>query len=218
MSPDKPCALITGALGQDGWYLARRLLDAGHEVHGTDRHAERVARGAEDLPNLILHHADLAHETAMTQLVAEVRPTHIYNLAGSTSVARSWSHPAEAAVILGVGAVRLLTAAWEVHEAGRPVRFLQASSAEIFGDPGTSPRPRKRRLLRLLRTAPRRRSRTGWWRISAARSLRDHRHLVNDESPRRPETFVAAKIAHGVAEIHLGFRDRLVTQEHRCQS
>ena len=62
-------ALITGVLGQDGWYLARRLAEAGHEVHGTDRHAERVAAGTPDLPGVEIHLADLADEETMGRLV-----------------------------------------------------------------------------------------------------------------------------------------------------
>jgi GDPmannose 4,6-dehydratase len=207
---DKQRALITGVLGQDGWYLARRLLEAGHTVHGTDRVVDRVDRGVEELPGLVLHHADLAHENAMARLVADVRPTHIYNLAGSTSVARSWSHPDESAEVLGVGAVRLLSAAWDLHEAGAPVRFLQASSAEIFGDPATSPQTEDTPVVPVTPYGAAKafaHSMVGVYRrrgLFATTAI-----LYNHESPRRPETFVAAKIARGVAEISLGLRERL---------
>ena len=131
--------LITGVFGQDGWYLAQQLAEQGIDVHGTDRHIDRVRTRASELPGVELHHADLVDESAMGELVADLQPTQIYNLAGSTSVARSWSHPAESAEVLGVGVVRLLAAAWVLHERGLPVRVLQASSAEIFGDPAESP-------------------------------------------------------------------------------
>ncbi|RYU09604.1 GDP-mannose 4,6-dehydratase [Nocardioides iriomotensis] len=203
-------ALITGVLGQDGWYLARRLADAGHEVHGTDRHAERVNTRHDDLPGVQLHHADLVDERAMGHLVQELEPTHIFNLAGSTSVARSWSHPAESAEVLGVGAVRLLAAAWDLHAHGHPVRFLQASSAEIFGDPPVSPQNEDTPIAPVTPYGAAKafaHSMVGVYRrrgLFASTAI-----LYNHESPRRPESFVAAKIARGVAEIAAGQREKL---------
>jgi GDP-D-mannose dehydratase len=38
-----PIALITGITGQDGSYLAKHLLELGHEVHGTSRNATSAA-------------------------------------------------------------------------------------------------------------------------------------------------------------------------------
>ncbi|MGA9748036.1 MAG: GDP-mannose 4,6-dehydratase [Nocardioides sp.] len=202
--------LITGVLGQDGWYLARRLAEAGHEVHGTDRHAERVDSGSADLPGVRLHLADLADEEAMGRLVVDLEPTMIFNLAGSTSVARSWSHPAESAEVLGVGAVRLLAAAWDLHDSGHPVRFLQASSAEIFGDPAQSPQTEETPIAPVTPYGAAKafaHSMVGVYRqrgMFATNAI-----LYNHESPRRPASFVAAKIAHGVAEIAAGRLDRL---------
>lgn len=205
--PGKQRVLITGVLGQDGWYLARRLAESGHEVHGTDREAGRSSDGLEAVE---IHRADLADEESMGRLVAHLEPTWIFNLAGSTSVARSWTHPAESAEVLGVGAVRLLSAAWDLHDRGRPVRFLQASSAEIFGDPPVSPQTEAtpvspvtpygaaKAFAHTMVGVYRRR---GLFATSAI--------LYNHESPRRPPTFVAAKIARGVAEIAAGRSGRL---------
>jgi len=54
--------LVTGATGQAGYYLARRLLDAGHEVIGTTRTlggpAATALRAA--LPALRLVRVDVA--------------------------------------------------------------------------------------------------------------------------------------------------------------
>jgi GDPmannose 4,6-dehydratase len=211
VSPARQRALITGVLGQDGWYLARRLSEAGHEVHGTDRHRERVEGGSHDLPGVQLHHADLSDEAGMGRLVRTLQPTRIFNLAGSTSVARSWTHPAESAEVLGVGTVRLLAAAWELHAQGRPVRFLQASSAEIFGDPAVSPQSEDTPIAPVTPYGAAKafaHSMVGVYRqrgLFATTAI-----LYNHESPRRPQSFVAAKIARGVAEIAAGLRDTLV--------
>jgi GDPmannose 4,6-dehydratase len=197
--------LITGVFGQDGWCLARLLTERGAVVHGTDRHEERVAAGAPDLPGVELHHADLLDESAMGRLVSEIEPTQIYNLAGSTSVARSWSHPAESAEILGVGAVRLLAAAWELHADGKPVRLLQASSAEIFGDPVETPQTEQTRVAPVTPYGAAKAFAHSMVHVYRDRGLYAvNAILYNHESPRRPSTFVAAKIAKGVADIAAG--------------
>ena len=64
-SNSKKVALITGATGQDGAYLAEQLLSKGYEVHGIKRRAssfntDRIDHLYRDLHdqdvNFILHH------------------------------------------------------------------------------------------------------------------------------------------------------------------
>ncbi|WP_375384735.1 GDP-mannose 4,6-dehydratase [uncultured Microbacterium sp.] len=200
--------LVTGANGQDGGYLVDRLLTAGHEVHAMCHNRDGYDRIANQHPRVIGHVADLADSTAIGRLVADVVPTHIYNLAGNTSVARSWEFPAETADVLGLGPVRLLDAAWHQTAAGSPVRVLQASSAEIFGDateiPQTEMTPRRpvtpygaaksfaHEMVAIYRARG--------MHVSGA-------ILYNHESPRRPATFVARKIAMAAARISLGLQD-----------
>ena len=196
-------ALVTGVSGQDGWYLAERLLAAGAEVHGIVRDPADVALVQDQLPGLTAHVADLQDACRLGAVVADVAPHKIFNLAGSTSVARSWDEPVEAADVIGVGAVRLLDAAWRLRErTGREVRFLQASSAEIFGDPVGAPQdestPRDpvtpygaaKDFAHTMVGVYRRR---GMFATAAM--------LYNHESPRRPTTFVARKITRAVASI-----------------
>jgi GDPmannose 4,6-dehydratase len=204
-------ALVTGVSGQDGWYLARRLLALGHQVHGIIRDPA-VADGLRwQLPGIRLHVTDLQDDDGLRATVAEVQPDRIYNLAGSTSVARSWEAPVEAADIIGVGAVRLLSAAWDLQDrTGREVRFLQASSAEVFGDPVQVPQtegtPRMpvtpygaaKDFAHTMVQVYRRR---GMFATAAI--------LYNHESPRRPAHFVARKITQAVAAIAHGSRSSL---------
>jgi GDPmannose 4,6-dehydratase len=203
--------LITGANGQDGGYLVRRLVREGHEVHGMC-HSESGARLlAHDVPAATAHVCDLGDAEGIESLVNAVEPTHIFNLAGNTSVARSWDFPAETADVLGAGPIRLLQAAWLFGErSSRPVRFVQASSAEIFGDATEVPQTETT-------------TREPVTPYGAAKSFAHdmvgvYRHrgmfassaiLYNHESPRRPESFVARKISLEVARISLGLSDRL---------
>ena len=202
--------LITGVLGQDGWYLARLLKERGAAVHGTDRHVERVRAQHSDLSGVELHHADLTDDEAMGRVVEKVQPTHIYNLAGSTSVARSWTHPTESADVLGLGTIRLLAAAWDLHDRGRPIRFLQASSAEIFGDPASSPQDETTPVAPVTPYGAAKAFAHSMVSVYRRRGLfATTAILYNHESPRRPESFVAAKIAQGVVDIAQGRQSTL---------
>jgi GDPmannose 4,6-dehydratase len=210
-APPPARVLVTGVSGQDGWYLARRLLTQGLEVHGVVRDRSVGALLEDQLPGLRTHLADLQDDRALTAAVEECRPDQVYNLAGSTSVARSWQAPVESADVIGVGAVRLLSAAWQLQErTGRPVRFLQASSAEVFGDPAAVPQSEQtphvpvtpygaaKDFAHTMVQVYRRRG------MFAAAAI-----LYNHESPRRPASFVARKITRAVAAIARGDGDQL---------
>ena len=200
-------ALVTGVTGQDGGYLADRLLAAGYRVHGLVRPGDRAPLD----PRVERHLGDLADGPGLADLVARLQPAVIVNLGGLTSVAQSWQDPVLTARVTGQAAAELLAAAWRLHADGHPVRFLQAGSAEVFGEAdevpqheGTAVRP----------VSP----------YGAAKAYAQHvtavyrgRGLVastvilyGHESPRRPPAFVARKITAGVAAIARGRADRLV--------
>lgn len=201
--------LVTGANGQDGTYLVRRLVEEGHEVHGMCHSTDGAARLVAEFPSVIAHVCDLGDAAGIVGMIEAVHPTHIYNLAGNTSVARSWEFPGETADVLGVGPIRILEAAWKLGErTGAPVRFVQASSAEIFGDAAEVPQNE---------STPRRPvTPYGAAKTLAHEMAGFYRHrgmfastaiLYNHESPLRPLSFVARKISHEVARIALGLSD-----------
>src|SRR3954447_20897957 len=133
--------IITGVTGQDGGYLAEQLLAGGDEVHGLVREQDRTPPvGGPQLDGAHLHIADLTDRATLRELIEDVQPDEIYNLAGISSVARSWSEPVATGEVSGLAAAAVLQAASEVSERrGRQVRVIQASSAEIFGNPAVSP-------------------------------------------------------------------------------
>jgi GDPmannose 4,6-dehydratase len=208
-----PTALITGITGQDGGYLAETLLADGWQVHGLVRPAdpaldETLARS----PQIVAHEGDLSDADRVTALVDDLEPDEIYNLGGISSVALSWAEPVATALINGVGAGIILQAAWLAQERlGRPVRVLQASSAEIFGAPESSPQDE---TTPIRPVSP----------YGAAKAFAHHLVgvyrgrgllassciLYNHESPRRPDTFVTRKITKAAADIAAGKQDELV--------
>lgn len=205
-------ALITGITGQDGGYLTDLLMADGYEVHGlvrpTDFALPMLLRRS---PRVIAHTGDLVDSTALRGLVDAIEPNEIYNLGGISSVARSWEQPLLTAQVTGFAAAALLDAAWQVQQrVGREVRFMQASSAEMFGVPQESPQTEKTPLRPV---SP----------YGAAKAYVHHlvgvyrqrgMHasaciLFSHESPRRPESFVTQKIAKAAVQIASGQREML---------
>lgn len=192
-------ALVTGVAGQDGIYLARRLRDERVHVVGTvNPSTDAGARVAAYLRDVDVVPVDLADSDSLRALVADHQPDEVYNLAGMSSVARSWEQP-ERTFALNTEAVDVLVgAALELRDrTGRDVRFVQASTAEVAD--GTSPYARSKAAAEeIVRTA---REESGLH----ASSARLHIH----ESPVRGPAFVSRKITSAVAEIVLGRRSVL---------
>ena len=110
----------------------------------------------------------------------------------------------------GVLVADLLAVVRELHAAGHESRFIQASSAEIFGTPDKSP---QNEFTAIRPTSPYGAAKAyahglvGAYR--AAGVFASSVILYNHESPRRPETFVTRKITAAAARISLGLQDRL---------
>ena len=208
-----PTAFVTGITGQDGSYLTERLIGEGLQVHGLVHAGDQLADAFRaEFPLVELHDGDLADSDAVAAIIAKVEPDEIYNFAGISSVALSWERPLLTAAVTGVGAAAVLEGAWQLQlRRGRPVRVLQASSAEIFGFPQEVPQTEDTPI----------RPRTPY---GAAKAFAHHLvgvyrgrglHAVtcilyNHESPRRPPTFVTRKITQAVAAIAEGGSEPLV--------
>src|SRR3954467_5445278 len=126
-------ALITGITGQDGSYLADFLLDRGYDVHGIVRRSstENFERIAHLAGRLTLHQADLLDQLSIIEVLREVRPQEVYNLAAMSFVPTSWKQPVLTGEFTAMGVTRVLEAIRLLDPQG--VRFYQASSSEMFG-------------------------------------------------------------------------------------
>jgi GDPmannose 4,6-dehydratase len=202
-------ALITGIGGQDGSLLAESLLDRGYEVSGI------VRRTGASYPNLEwireridLVEADLNDQLALVRALRTARPHEVYNLASGSFVPASWEQPVLTAELAAVGVTALLEAIREVDGA---IRFYQASSSEIFGEPLESPQNEQTPLSPLT---PYGVAKAYAHFIQRSYRIRYGLHtsagiLYNHESPRRPLEFVPRKIAHAAASISLGLEGEL---------
>ncbi|NYE35861.1 GDPmannose 4,6-dehydratase [Nocardioides cavernae] len=198
-------ALITGIGGQDGTYLAERLVGEGCEVHALVLAADGHPAYCPD--EVVLHTGDLGDIEATRRLVLDLAPQEVYNLAAISSVAQSWEEPDRTAHVNGHAAVALMESARRVGG----VRLVQASSAEMFGEASESPQDEETPIAPV--------NPYGAAKAFAHLSARVFRQrdvhvssaiLYNHESPRRPSRFVTRKITSTVAAIARGDADELV--------
>jgi GDPmannose 4,6-dehydratase len=204
-----PVALITGISGQDGSYLAESLVRQGYDVHGIIRSRSREDAGDGVVGgDVVLHEVDITDTARLAEVITEVAPTEIYNLAALSSVWQSWADPVRTARINALPVAQILESAWQLQEStGAPVRVVQASSAELFGNAVQSPQTER---TTIRPTSPYGAAKAyghfmvGLYRergLSASSCI-----LYNHESPRRPETFVTRKITAAAARISRGLQ------------
>jgi GDPmannose 4,6-dehydratase len=197
-------ALITGIGGQDGSLLAEFLLGQGYEVFGV------VRRSVSDYPNLTsirerieVLQADLLDQLSLVNALRSCRPHEVYNLASVSFVPMSWQQPVLTAEFAAVGATALLEAIRHVDSA---IRFYQASSSEIFGEPRETPQTEETPLSPLTPYGVAKAyahfmcaSYRKLYSLHASAGI-----LYNHESPRRPVDFLPRKVAGAAAAISLG--------------
>ena len=133
-------ALITGITGQDGSYLAELLLEKGYEVHGIKRRSssfntQRIDHLYQDPHEknrkFILHYGDVTDSISISQIIKNVQPDEIYNLAAQSHVAVSFEVPEYTANADALGALRILEAI-KFHKLEK-TKFYQAGTSEMYG-------------------------------------------------------------------------------------
>jgi len=128
-------AIVTGAGGQDGYFLTELLLSNGWTVHATSR--QPSISGLESLPDnlgakLRVHQIDLLKPQPMFDLISHVKPAEFYNLAGQSSVSKSFDDPLYTWQTNTESVVHLLEC---IRKNSPHTRFYQASSTDMFGRP-----------------------------------------------------------------------------------
>lgn len=210
-------ALITGITGQDGSYLAELLLEKGYEVYGIIRRSssfntQRINHIYQDPHEknvkLKLIFGDLSDASSINQIIKDVNPHEIYNLAAQSHVRVSFDVPEYTGDATAIGVTRLLEA---IRDNKIKTKFYQASSSEMFGKVQAVPQredtpfyPRSPYAVAKL---------YGHWITKNFRESYDMYAcsgiLFNHESPRRGETFVTRKITRAVANIRHGLQNEL---------
>src|ERR1700728_3578023 len=205
-------ALITGATGQDGAYLAELLLGKGYVVHGIKRRSSSFNTARvdhlyrdphEEGIRFHLHYGDVTDATNLIRIVQETQPDEIYNLAAQSHVQVSFESPEYTANADALGTLRLLEAI-RLLKLNEGTRFYQASTSELYGTAQETPQkettpfyPRSPYAAAKLYAH--------WITVNYREAYGMHASngiLFNHESPIRGETFVTRKITRGLARIH----------------
>lgn len=205
--------LITGITGQDGPYLAAQLGAAGHSVWGLVRGqmSPKWADACEQVGGLRLIRGDLLDQSSLQAALIESRPDVVYNLAALSFVGTSWTQPLVTAEVTGLGTLRLLDA---IRFVNPQIRFVQASSSEMFGDVAD----KTTRQNEDTPFSPR--SPYAFAKVFAHQATVNYREsydmhastaiMFNHESPRRGCEFVTRKVTRSVARINAGKQDELL--------
>ena len=203
-------ALITGITGQDGTYLAELLLDKDYMVVGLKRRSstnniERLGKCLNH-PNFNIVEGEIVDSGCIYEVVAEHKPTEIYNLAAQSHVGTSFEQPDFTFQVNALGPLHLLEA---IRRFSPDTKFYQASTSEMFGseyDRDNEGQCYQNELTRLEPQSPYAVAKTAAHHL--VRMYRDAYQvfgccgiLFNHESERRGETFVTRKITKWIAEF-----------------
>jgi len=204
-------ALITGITGQDGSYLADYLLEKGYEVYGMVRRSstENFERINHIRDKIKFYQADLLDFSSLIEMIDEIKPVEVYNLAAQSFVPTSWKQPILTGEFTALGVTRILEA---IKLTNKKIKFYQASSSEMFGKVLEVPQkestpfyPRSpygvAKVYGHFITVNYRES----YDIFACSGI-----LFNHESPRRGREFVTRKISESAAKIKLGLQKKLL--------
>lgn len=206
--------LITGITGQDGSYLADQLLAEGCEVHGTILASHplpnaEIGRIRGIVDRITLHQVEVEDRLSMERVVRDVQPDECYHLAAISRVSDALSDE-DAIWATNVEGTRNVLHA--LLRYAPTCRLVFASSAEVFGDPPSSPQNentpiRPVSLYGISKAA-------GQHLVDFYRRRRDlfaaSAILYNHESERRGHDFLPRKVSLGVARIKAGLADELV--------
>lgn len=205
-------ALICGVSGQDGAYLAQLLLSKGYKVYGASRDAQMSTFA--NLSTLGIRERVTTVSLAINdfrsvlQIIQQVEPDEIYNLAGQSSVGLSFEQPVETLESTSIGVLNILEA---IRFTGRKIRFYNAGSSEVFGDTNGVAAHEKTPFCPRSPYAVGKAS--AYWIVANYREAYGlfacTGILFNHESPLRPTRFVTRKIISTACRIAAGSKETL---------
>ncbi len=206
--------MVTGILGQDGPYLAKLLLEKNYEVYGLIRRYANPNFSNTDYlgvtKDINFLTGDMTDEASLLNIIREVRPDEVYNLASQSFVGESWNQSKFTTEVNALGPLYLLNA---IKTFSPSSKFYQASTSELYGnsyhgvalDENSPFAPRSPYAISKL---------YAYWITNNFKESYGlycvNGILFNHESPIRGSEFVTRKITRAVARIKLGLlKDKL---------
>ena len=116
--------LIFGVSGFVGSYLSQEFLDHGYEVYGSDKNESEMLSDA-----VKFKISDLLNAVQTEELITEIKPDIIVNLAAISSVGASWKIPQATIDINVIGALNIMEAA---RKAKKNPKIMFIGSSEEY--------------------------------------------------------------------------------------
>lgn len=193
-------ALITGILGQDGYYLTKLLLSKNYEVHGIVQAKSQInnsfLQDFVDDDSMFIHVGDMTDTSNLNRIVERVKPDEIYHLASQSHVDLSFEMPEYTAQVNALGTLRLLDA---IKSSEIRTKMFNMSTPYLFSgeeypqNEDTVFDPKSPYAISKL------------YAHHMVKSYRENYNLYavngicyNHESPRRDSSYVSSKIINGV--------------------
>jgi GDPmannose 4,6-dehydratase len=208
----KKIALITGVNGQDGTLLANFLLSKSYEVYGTIRNSNsdlwKLKKiGIDTKINLIP--LDLTSKTSVENIISELKPDEIYNLAAVSSVAYSFENPYETILFNSLSIANLLES---IRILSPKTKFFQATSSEMYGNIKSLPvnenspfDPISPYAITKVYSSYLTKLYRNYYKLFCCTGI-----LFNHESFLRDDNFFVRKIIKNSVEIKIGKRKNLI--------
>ena len=189
------------------------MLSKNYLVYGVKRrtsliHTTRIDHIYKDphlKTNLILKYGDVTDFSNVFNLINDIKPDEIYNLAAQSNVAVSFELAEYTAQTDSIGTLRILEAI-RIIDKKRKIKFYQASTSEIFGNSPDKPYNEKSRFEPV--------SPYGTAKLYSYWITKNYRKaysifasngiLFNHESPRRGENFISRKTIIGIIKVLKG--------------
>lgn len=194
--------IITGTNGQDGSYLAEKLLAKGHKVIGVDRW--NPVGDSPNLVNVIGHKnfksvtGDICESEFMTRLIREEQPDYFYNMASISLVPESFKIPL---TVFKTNTMAVIYQLEAIRTHSPHTRYYFAATSEMIGD---NTLPEQNTESRMLPNSP-----YAIAKLASYHLVRSYRNsyglfavngmLWNHESERRGPMFVTRKVT-----LHVG--------------
>jgi GDPmannose 4,6-dehydratase len=199
-------ALITGITGMDGSHLAELLIEKGYEVHGIIRRTSTFNTDRIDhiFNEIKLHYGDVTDPLVISNLISQIQPDEVYNLAAQSHVKVSFEIPYYTAQVDALGTLAILEA---VKNHCPKAKVYQASTSELYGGMGYNmPETGYTETSFMHPRSPYGVAKLyGLWITKNYRESYDmyisNGILFNHEGERRGETFVTRKITMALAKI-----------------
>ena len=126
-------ALLLGGGGQDGYFLAKALLDQDVRVVVGLRPRGTLERWPDLRDDVAIEEVDATETLAVRHVLAQHTPDETYHLAGFSSVGASWERPRQAIYANAVGTLNVLDAVRELTARGLlDTTVVHCSSGEVF--------------------------------------------------------------------------------------